>query len=136
MSRSGYQDDLDPGDLSLWRGRIASALRGRRGQAFLTRLIAALDALPERALITDVLADGPDRCALGAALGANQQALSLDPDDHHRIGAELNISPCLVQEVEYVNDDEGRPDETPEQRWTRVRAWAVRHLKPAPASSG
>jgi hypothetical protein len=36
MSRSGYSDDND--DVALWRGRVASATRGKRGQAVARRL--------------------------------------------------------------------------------------------------
>ena len=52
MSRSGYTDDLDD-DLAMgrWRGMVASATRGRRGQKLLTDLLAALDAMPEKALV-------------------------------------------------------------------------------------
>jgi hypothetical protein len=35
MSRSGYSDDLENWSLIRWRGAVASAIRGRRGQAFL-----------------------------------------------------------------------------------------------------
>jgi hypothetical protein len=29
MSRSGYSDDLDPRDLAMWRGQVASIIRGK-----------------------------------------------------------------------------------------------------------
>jgi hypothetical protein len=45
MSRSGYSDDLDPLALGRWRGRVASAMRGKRGQAFLREMLAAMDAM-------------------------------------------------------------------------------------------
>jgi hypothetical protein len=129
VSRSGYTDDFDDdhGALAMWRGRVASAIRGRRGQAFFVKLVAALDAMPIKALIADELTDGADRCALGVAMGSDAKALSLDPESHDEIGAALDISPCLVKEVEYENDD--YRSETPEQRWTRMRAWAVSQIK-------
>jgi hypothetical protein len=37
MSRSGYSDDYgddEPWQLIMWRGAVASAFRGRRGQPF------------------------------------------------------------------------------------------------------
>ena len=57
MSRSGYHDDCEGWDLI--RGAVKSAIRGRRGQAFLKEMLAALDALPEKRLITeDLVIDG------------------------------------------------------------------------------
>ena len=56
MSRSGYIDDLDdPLELGRWRGRVASAVRGKRGQRLLRDLLDALDAMPEKRLVADVL---------------------------------------------------------------------------------
>jgi hypothetical protein len=46
MSRSGYSDDHSEWDLIRWRGAVASAIRGKRGQAFLRELLVALDAMP------------------------------------------------------------------------------------------
>jgi len=47
MSRSGYSDDCDDQwSLICWRGAVKSAIRGKRGQAFLKEMLAALDALP------------------------------------------------------------------------------------------
>jgi hypothetical protein len=56
MSRSGYSDDCeDVLAWGRWRGRVASAIRGKRGQAFLKELLAALDALPEKRLVANDL---------------------------------------------------------------------------------
>lgn len=52
MSRSGYTEDCDGWDLIRWRGAVASAIRGKRGQAFLREALAALDAMPEKQLIS------------------------------------------------------------------------------------
>lgn len=54
MSRSGYSEDYDGDhwDLIRWRGAVASSIRGKRGQAFLREALAALDAMPEKKLIT------------------------------------------------------------------------------------
>lgn len=38
-----------------WRGAVASAIRGKRGQAFLREMLAALDAMPEKRLIAGSL---------------------------------------------------------------------------------
>jgi len=56
MSRSGYIEDWDDQwGLICYRGAVKSAIRGRRGQAFLREMLAALDALPEKRLITEEL---------------------------------------------------------------------------------
>lgn len=61
MSRSGlYEyDGDDPLTYGRWRAQVKSAINGKRGQAFLTDLLAALDALPEKRLIAgDLVFDG------------------------------------------------------------------------------
>jgi hypothetical protein len=57
MSRSGYSYDDDDDNWSLikYRGAVASAIRGKRGQALLRAVLAALDAMPEKRLIADDL---------------------------------------------------------------------------------
>jgi hypothetical protein len=132
MSRSGYSTDYDfeYWDLVRWRGAVTSAIRGRRGQAFLRELIAALDAMPEKRLIADALVADGQYCAIGT-VGATRgvDMTKLDPEDPDRIAAAFGISRALVCEIEFLNDDGhvGR-SETPEQRWQRMRAWAERCL--------
>ena len=75
MSRSGYSDDFDDnGQLACYRGVIASATRGKRGQKFFRDLVMALDAMPIKRLVNNELetTDG-EVCALGA-LGKKQIA--------------------------------------------------------------
>lgn len=125
MSRSGYCDDCDDDYLAIgrWRAMVKSAIRGRRGQKFLRDTIAALDAMPEKRLIAEELRDDGEVCTLGAVLiarGADPDGF--DPEEHGLLAKELDIAPCLVQEVEYEND-EGAWRETPEQRWQRMRKW-------------
>lgn len=56
MSRSGYTDDTeDQWSLIRYRGAVASAIRGARGQAFLREMLTALDAMPEKRLISGAL---------------------------------------------------------------------------------
>lgn len=56
MSRSGYSDDIDdPLALGRWRAQVRSATRGKRGQKLLRDLLAALDAMSEKRLVTDTL---------------------------------------------------------------------------------
>jgi hypothetical protein len=56
MSRSGYCEDMDDQWAHIrWRGAVTSAIRGRRGQAFLREMLAALDAMPEKRLVAGAL---------------------------------------------------------------------------------
>ena len=50
MTRSGYDDCGDYSDWEIiqFRGAVASAIRGKRGQAFLKNMLVALDELPEK----------------------------------------------------------------------------------------
>lgn len=107
MSRSGYCDDLDTLDLGRWRGQVASAIRGKRGQQFLRDLIAALDALPEKELIAgDLVNDEGCVCALGALGKArNVDLSSIDTYEYHALGDMFNIAHQLAQEVMYENDE-------------------------------
>ncbi len=70
MSCSGYSDDYDGWDLVCWRGAVNSALKGKRGQAFLIELRDALEAMPAKRLIADSLQADGEFCIIGA-LGAN-----------------------------------------------------------------
>lgn len=137
MSRSNYSDDLDSWALIRWRGRVASSIRGKRGQRLLLDLIAALDAMPEKVLIAEELinADG-DVCALGA-VGVKRgiDMSKLDPEESGTVAEAFDIADPLAREITYINDECGRGydwrnSETPQQRWERVRAWAISHIQP------
>ena len=95
MSRSGYSDsdDFDYWELNLYRANVERAISGKRGQAFLRELIAALDALPEKKLISESLADADGVCALGSVArsrGITDKVVGIDPEsagDGHRGGS-------------------------------------------------
>jgi hypothetical protein len=132
VGRHGYSDSCDDNwALLRWRGQVVSAIRGKRGQAFLRELIDALDAMPVKRLIPGALRKDGEVCAMGAIgakRGVNLEAL--DPDDYEGIANTFGIAHQLVQEIEYENDADWRWDkETPEERWARVREWAVNQLK-------
>tara|TARA_R110000787_G_scaffold194120_1_gene305683 strand:- start:7550 stop:7993 length:444 start_codon:yes stop_codon:yes gene_type:complete len=131
MSRSGYTDDWSDSHWPLicWRGAVNSALRGKRGQAFLKELAEAMDEMPEKRLITDELVEGDSFCTLGVI--GNKRGIemkNLDPDDRDRIGKKFDIAPAMVAEIVYENDEYFR-EETPEQRWTRMRKWVQENIK-------
>jgi hypothetical protein len=144
MSRSGYNDDCD-NDWSLirWRGQVASAIRGKRGQAFLRELLDALDAMPEKRLIAHRLQASapafippefatPRVCALGSVGLRRGIAMdALDPEDFGAISDVFGIAHQLVQEIEWMNDEAGWND-SPETRWHRVRDWCAENVKASP----
>lgn len=137
MSRSGYVDDCDDQwSIIRWRGAVKSAIRGKRGQAFLADLAVALDALPEKRLIANELqkSDG-SVCAIGAlGLMRGVNMTPIDPDNSEAVAATFDIADCLAREVVYCNDEVGWYNEKPEDRWTRMRAWVDANLhKPADA---
>jgi hypothetical protein len=128
VSRHGYSDDGE--NIGMWRGVIASATRGKRGQAFFRALVAALDAMPEKRLIRSELEDREGAvCALGCL--AKAKGAALDPDDTYewdKLGETFNIAPQLAQETMYINDEWGRYG-TPEERWQKVRKWAAEQIR-------
>ncbi len=131
MSRSGYTDDFDDNwQQIMWRGQVASAIRGKRGQAFLREMIEALDAMTEKRLIAHDLIKEGEVCAIGsvgAQRGVDMQPL--DPEYPEAIAATFGIATPLVREIEFLNDEAAFYTETPEQRWSRMRDWAQRMLK-------
>ena len=133
MSRSGYSDDIDNWDMIRWRGMVASALRGKRGQQFLRDLLEALDALPNKRLIAHDLESNGEVCAIGSLGKKRGMDMSkLDPSEHEAIGNAFDIAPCLAAEVEFENDqDFAYTEETPEQRWVRMRSWVENQIKKA-----
>lgn len=144
MSRSGYSDDCENWSLICWRGAVSSAIRGKRGQAFLIELRDALDEMPDKRLVTDTLEADGQFCTLGA-LGA-KRGLDMSKIDSHDRGSVANafgIAEAMAAEIvyenderpgEYVQDDSGRwsllPD-NPEIRWKRMRAWVESHIQKA-----
>lgn len=159
MSRSGYTDDYDEGGTGgLWRGAVASAIRGKRGQAALREVASALDAMPEKWLAAEslVTAEG-EFCTLGVLGAARGMDVSkLDPDDWDRVAEAFDLAPCMVREIVYENDEVveefewvdlvgppgprewryyghpqvRRPLNHPgERRWKHMRDWVAKQIK-------
>jgi hypothetical protein len=133
MSRSGYTEDYgyeDPLVLGRWRGMVASAIRGKRGQAFLKELLVALDDMPDKRLITEELAAEGDVCTLGA-LGRKRQLdlARLDPEAYWDVAATFGVASPLVQEIVFMNDEGGHYNESPWARYERMRSWVIENLK-------
>jgi hypothetical protein len=138
MSRSGYSDDCDDEiPIQLYRQAVCRATRGYRGQHLLRQLLAALDAMPSKRLITKAIRDtSGDVCALGA-LDPNAPASDADDLDDweysQKLAKHFNVARALASEIVYMNDeyDAWRTDnETPEERWTRMRAWVASQILP------
>jgi hypothetical protein len=140
MSRSGYVEDSD--GLNFYRANVDRALAGKRGQAFLREMAAALDAMPVKALVAgEILRDNEHVCAIGSvALARMLDVSTLDVEDGDAVGKAFGIKRMLACEIVYENDEGGpKPwwnggPETPEQRWTRMRAWVTDHLRPPPST--
>lgn len=145
MSRSGYTDDEQyDGQFALWRGQVMSSIRGKRGQAFLRELLAALDAMPSKRLIADELkAHDGAVCALGSVgLKRGLDMSKIDYDDPYDVANAFGITHQLAAEIEYENDELGSTwdstkrqsvAETPEARWQRMRRWAQNHITLPPS---
>lgn len=131
MNRSRYSDDDDFNQLAMYRGQVASAIRGRRGQAFLRELIDALDTMPDKRLAVGELRENDRVCALGAVGAKRRMDLErLDPEDAETLAAAFGIAHQLIREIEWINDEGGDFwDDTPEERWRRVRDWAASNLR-------
>lgn len=111
MSRSGYTDDMDdPLAHGRWRGAVNSALQGKRGQALLTELLEALDAMPEKRLYPGSFATPEGEfCTLGV-LGAKRGTKMDDLGDEDwcdtsTVGQRFGIAPALAAEIMYLNDE-------------------------------
>ncbi|OLP04534.1 hypothetical protein [Rhodoferax antarcticus] len=111
MSRSGYTDDNeDPLALGRWRQAVKKATQGKRGQALLSELIEALDAMDVKRLQPGSFktVDG-EFCALGvlgAKRGLQMSDLGDEDDcDPAQVGLRFGIAPAMAAEIMYLNDD-------------------------------
>lgn len=129
MSRSGYSDDCWGVELICWRGAVASAIRGKRGQDFLYEMLHAMAALPEHKLIEGDLENGGAVCAIGSvgrARGINMTGI--DIEDRDMVAKIFGVAPALVAEIVYMNDEAAWHQETPEMRFIRMRKWVEEQL--------
>lgn len=129
MSRSGYSDECDnEWALIRWRGAVASAICGRRGQALLKEMANALDAMEDKSLIANEFGADGAYCALGVVGKSRGIAMDgLDPLDRAAVALTFGIAPALAAEIMYVNDEVGW-GLTPQQRFHYVRRWIQEHI--------
>ena len=129
MSRSGSTEECE--HIELYRANVDRTIRSKRGQAFLLELADAMDAMPEKSLISGELinADG-QCCTLGVVCQSRGlEASKIDYEDQQQVGDELGISRMMAAEIAYENDEGVWAAETDEQRWQRMRKWVYQHLK-------
>jgi len=147
MSRSGYTDDCE--NMGLWRGSVERAIRGKRGQAFLREMLTALDALPEKSLAANSFTKGGEICALGSVavkrgIDVSQFEPPADADwydtvDRHEVADTFGIAPAMAAEIMYENDEGAhwsKPNETPEERWQRMRVWILEQIGSPQSDAG
>lgn len=139
MSRSGYTDDCE--HLELYRATVERALHGKRGQAFLLEMAAALDAMPIKELIAGELINEHGKCC---AIGAVCKARSLDVSrvvyyDPDAVADVIGVAPAMAAEIAYENDEGDEPfwrvglrPEEPAERWLRMRTWVTQNLRQNP----
>jgi hypothetical protein len=113
MSRSGYTDDNDDDPLAYgrWRQAVRKALQGKRGQALLRDLVAALDAMEDKRLYPGsfATADG-EFCALGALAAKRGTKVDDLGDDEYgcepaEVGRRFGVAPAMAAEIMYMNDE-------------------------------
>lgn len=145
MSRFSEYDDYEESfnnEAALYAANTRRALKGKRGQAFLKEMEAALVALPEKRLIEGAVCVEGQVCAIGALALKRQMDAGKDikaaldwleeeapPQEegnaeetanfalHH-----LGVMERLAFKMAHINDDGGYK-ETPEQRYERVLKW-------------
>lgn len=130
MSRSGYSDDCDDNwQMIMWRGRVASSIRGKRGQKLLAELAEAMDSMPEKKLIKHELKCETGYCALGVVGAKRGISLDdLDPEDPDGVADAFDIAAPLAREIVFENDEQCSYM-TPEERWKYMRTWVEQRLK-------
>ena len=120
MSRSGYSDDGDCDSnwpFICWRGAVASAMRGKRGQQTLQEIAEALDAMPVKELAKDSLRNAAGEfCTLGALGHARGMDMSrISDDDRTSVAKAFNISEAMAAEIMDANDEH-----TEDYEWKEV----------------
>lgn len=131
MSRSGYTEDCDDTWSHIrWRGQVASATKGKRGQKLLIELAEALDSMPVKELITEELKskDG-GYCTLGVL--AEKRGLdinNINPEYSEEVADAFDIAEPLAREIVYANDEHCE-DLSPAERWNFMRKWVQKRIK-------
>lgn len=148
MSRSGLSecDGEDQWGFIRYRGQVASAIRGKRGQAFLKELRAALLTMPKKELLKAGFSRGGEVCALGsvalrrklkAGVGMETALKQVEEefpkgDDAYSCAGDVcdkfGIAQALAAEIMWENDSEYGSDRSPKGRWKAMYRWVREHI--------
>lgn len=147
MTRHGYTDECDdPLAAGRWQAALNRAIRGRRGQAMLRELAAALDAMPVRELYAGAFQAPTGECCalgvLGAARGIDTSDLGTADEgvEFDVVAARFGIAEALAREVMFRNDgivDDSRlveveicgPMRGYNFQWQQRRPWPEHHRR-------
>lgn len=139
MSRSGYSEDcdLDNPFYLIWPSIVRRSIQGKRGQSFLQELAREMDAMLIKELITgDLVTPEGTCCTIGVICKSRGiDITSIDIWDSRQVGDAVCISMAMAAEIEYENDDVGPSEETPAERWIRMRKWVEKSLNKETARS-
>lgn len=129
--RINYSEDEDfSGQFELWQANCLRSLKGKRGQAELHELRAALLALPDKRLIHGALTHEDGGVCAIAAYGKHK-GVDLEKFDEEFDSDEVGIAggmPRLVAwKVVEMNDVE-LDHVTQDQRYSRMLAWVEQML--------
>lgn len=142
MTRSGYTDYCEWGEdrMALFERSLLNAIEGRRGQALLAELADALDAMPDKILISHALQDTDGAvCTLGCIAKRRGIEVPITPVDEdfgdeedeewwlEFLADRLKAPKILVRELVYENDE--CRGVTPAERWQHMRKWVAAHIK-------
>lgn len=121
---------------------MKSALKGKRGQTFLLELRDAMDAMPDKRLVTDTLEADGQFCTLGIL--SAKRGIDMSSIDSHcpeTVSEAFGIARAMASEIVFENDEhpgtyepqeDGRCKwipETSERRWQRMRNWVESNIK-------
>ena len=127
-------DDQFPGQAELWQANCRRSRRGKKGQAVLREIEAALVAMPDKLIHKDVFVEANgETCAIGALAiqrrvqsgesrkEAAESLSMLCPYDTEEHGVDLGFPRMVAWSIAVENDDDRRT--TPEERYNRMLAW-------------
>ena len=146
--RVDYSEDEEyGGQFHLWQSNCRRSRRGKKGQAALRELEAALIALPNKRIQKDVFVErSGETCAIGALMlhrkvsagmtrqQAEEECAALDRDDTEEHGISVGL-PRLVAWSVAVENDEWNREDSPEERYLRILGWVRGELVDGPQAA-
>jgi len=90
-----------------------------------------MDAMPCKELIAEELINSEGKCcAIGVVCKSrNLDVSEVDYEDAESVGNVVGIAQSMAAEIEYINDDDfAWSEETPSERWNRVRKWIADNM--------